>query len=142
MNNEELCEILNNIYLLHQLFKKNDFEYEKFRGHRNTSNYYLTLIILKEHGKWPLSKIGNLMSIKKQSMTYIADILVENGLVMRVPCNDDRRVINLAITNKGEECLNEWQKNRIKKVNELFTYFNDEELKKFSFQLKKLVRAL
>lgn len=142
MNNEELCEILNNIYLLHQLFKKNDFEYEKFNGHRNTSNYYLTLIILKEHGKLPLSKIGNLMSIKKQSMTYIADILVENGLVMRVPYNDDRRVINLAITNNGEECLNEWQKARIKKVNKLFAYFNDEELKKFSFQLKKLVHTL
>ncbi len=138
MDNVELGEIVNNIYLLHQALTKSDSEYEEFKGHRNTSNYYATLIILKKRGKVPLSEIGNLIGIKRQNMTNISDTLVGKGLVMRVPCNEDRRVINLSITDKGEECLKKWQKSRIKKFNKLFAHFNDEDLKKFSLHLKTL----
>lgn len=138
MDNGELGEILNNIYLLHQVLTKSDSEYNDFNGHRNTSNYYATLIVLKERGKLPLSEIGKLIGIKRQNMTNVTDTLVGKGLVMRVPSNKDRRVINLSITDKGEKCLKEWQKGRINKINEFFACFNDEELKKFSFHLKTL----
>lgn len=138
MNNKELGEILNNIYLLHQVITKNDSEYEDFKGHRNTSTYYLTLIVLKERGKLPLSEIGKLIGMSKQNMTRITDTLVEKGLVMRIPCNEDRRVINIGITNNGEECLVEWQKNKIKNINKFFVCFQDKELKKFLFHLKTL----
>ncbi|MGB9979300.1 MarR family winged helix-turn-helix transcriptional regulator [Methanobacterium sp.] len=138
MDNKELSKILNNIYILHQILTKNDPEWEGFKGHRNTYNYYLTLITLKERGKLPLSKIGRLVGIKRQNMTHVADMLVKKGLVTRVPCNEDRRVINLNITEKGEECLKEWQKSRIKMINKVFECFDEEELKKFLFHLKTL----
>lgn len=138
MNNEELCEMLNNIYLLPQLFKKSGFKYENFNGYKKSFNYHLILIILKEQEKLPMSEIGKLMGIKKQNMTYIVDRLVKNGLIRRVPDMKDRRVINITITDEGKEYLSEWQKNIIKEINGIFDYFNEEDLKKLHSSIKNI----
>lgn len=138
MDNNELGKIVNHIYLLYQTSAKNGSEWKDFEGHRNTSHYYSTLIVLKERGKLPLSEIGKWIGIKRQNMTNIADVLVEKGLVIRLPSSKDRRVINLNITNKGEECLKHWQKGKIRMINKVFECFNDEEIEKFSLHLKML----
>ena len=138
MDNNELGEMLNNVYLLHQVLTKNNPELDDFSGYRNTYNYYLTLIVLKEWGKLSLSEIGEVIGIKRQNMTYITDTLVEKELVVRLPYNEDRRVIRLDITNKGEKCLKQWQKSKIKMINKFLACFNEEEMKKFSFHLKML----
>jgi DNA-binding MarR family transcriptional regulator len=142
MDNNELGKILNNICLLHQTSTKNGSEWKDFEGRRNTSHYYSTLIILKERGKLPLSEIGESICIKRQNMTNIADALVEKGLVIRVPSSKDRRVIKLSITDKGEECLKHWQKDKIRMINKVLECFNDEEIEKFSLHLKKLNNTL
>jgi len=115
MDDEELGEILINIFLLHHFFKNHDFQYRNFDGRRKiTFNHYLTLMILKKRKKLPISEIGRLTSVKKQNMTYIIDRLVEIGLVKRVPDMSDRRVVNITITDGGIKYLDKWQKLKLK----------------------------
>jgi DNA-binding MarR family transcriptional regulator len=69
------------------------------------SQTYHILGMLKGAGPLPMSVIGKRLLIAKQNMTTMADRLIEEGLVERQPHPKDRRVTNVAITEKGIEVL-------------------------------------
>jgi DNA-binding MarR family transcriptional regulator len=139
MDNEELGEILNSICLLHLIFKKNGFKYENFdENTRLTFNHYLTLKILENGEMLAMSEIRNLIGINKKNMTYLTDKLVQNGSIKRVSDMNDRRVINIVITDKGKEYLSEWQKIKTKEIIKIFSSFDDEELKKFYYSIETI----
>jgi DNA-binding MarR family transcriptional regulator len=56
-------------------------------------------------GKLPMSEIGQRLYISRPYMTALADSLIAEELVERLPDPSDRRVINLAITEKGKKYL-------------------------------------
>ena len=63
-------------------------------------------------------------------MTRLADLMIADGLVERQPDSHDRRVINLAITEKGKKYLKEsisWYKKDLK---ENFTSLDDHDIRK------------
>jgi DNA-binding MarR family transcriptional regulator len=58
-----------------------------------------------KHGTLPMSEIGQRLYISRPYMTALADSLIAGGLVERLPDPCDRRVINIAITEKGKKHL-------------------------------------
>ncbi len=52
-----------------------------------------------------MSTLGGQLYISRPHMTTLIDRLIENGMVERLPDPDDRRVINVNITQKGRESL-------------------------------------
>jgi DNA-binding MarR family transcriptional regulator len=66
---------------------------------------YHVLRVLERHGPLPTSAIGKRLFIAKQNMTTLIDKLMGDGLVERKNDADDRRVINIVITEKGIEFL-------------------------------------
>lgn len=129
MDEEKLGEMLDNLFLLYQLFQKNVLKYKTSNGPIKMSfAHYLTLIILKERGDLSISEIGNLIGMKKQNMTYLTNKLVEDGLIQRLHDMSDRRVIKIALTSKGEEYLEEWRKSKIKETKEDFSFYNDNDM--------------
>lgn len=52
-----------------------------------------------------MSALGNMLYISKPYMTTLIDSLVAEGLVERNPDPQDRRVINISITEKGKDRL-------------------------------------
>ena len=129
MDEEKLGEMLDNLFLLYQLFQKNVLKYKNSNGPIKMSfAHYLTLIILKERGDLSISEIGNLIGMKKQNMTYLTNKLVEDGLIQRLHDMSDRRVIKIALTSKGEEYLEEWRKSKIKETKEDFSFYNDNDM--------------
>lgn len=85
-----------------------------------------------------MSKIRMLIGTNKQNMTHIIDTLVEKGFIKRVPNMDDRRMINVLITDNGSEYLREWQKNKIKEINKIFAFFDDENLIKLHISIENI----
>lgn len=85
-----------------------------------------------------MSEIRNLIGINKKNMTYLTDKLVQNGSIKRVSDMNDRRVINIVITDKGKEYLSEWQKIKTKEIIKIFSSFDDEELKKFYYSIETI----
>jgi DNA-binding MarR family transcriptional regulator len=66
---------------------------------------YHVLLVLIKHGTLPMSEIGQRLYISRPYMTALADSLIAEELVERLPDPSDRRVINLAITEKGKKHL-------------------------------------
>lgn len=61
------------------------------------------LKVVSMHGPVPMSMIGRHMGISKPYMTALVDSLISEGLVERVRDPDDRRVVNVRITDAGRE---------------------------------------
>jgi len=74
----------------------------------------LLLHIKKDSGK-PMRYYGQKLLISKPNMTTLADKLIKEGLLKRQTDENDRRIINLMITPKGEKFL-EFHKSNLKKL--------------------------
>jgi len=88
-------------------------EFERlFRRHDLSEAAYNALRILRGHRGsrteahgLPCSQIGEIMVARVPDVTRLADRLEESGLVERVRCEKDRRVVYVRITEKGLKVL-------------------------------------
>lgn len=63
------------------------------------------LMALKKYGPMSISHIGEAIAVLKSNMTSIIDDLVERGLVIRHISHEDRRIINVELTEGGSRLL-------------------------------------
>lgn len=68
-------------------------------------NQLVVLGILGDEGILSISEICKKISVSKPQMTIIIDKLVKKDLVYRVYSKEDRRIINIDLTEKGKEYL-------------------------------------
>lgn len=68
-----------------------------------TPSQFEVLTILSEVGAVPLNKLGERLCCACSNVTGIVDNLERNGLVKRQRSQEDRRVILLDLTEKGQE---------------------------------------
>lgn len=83
-------------------------------------------------------KSGLLFS--NSDMTRLLDRLVKKELVTRYVCEDNRRQINVEITQKGLELLNAIAPELIKELNEYYTEKITEDEARFIADKMKLIR--
>lgn len=87
--------------------------------------------ISKEDGR-PMSYYSEKMMVPKPNLTVIADKLINEGYVERAFDPNDRRVVILALTKKGEEYINE-NFTRIKEeMAERLNSLNDEDIERLN----------
>ncbi len=101
-----------------------------------------TLGVLMKCKSMPMSEIGNHLYISRPYMTRLADLMIADGLVERRPDPTDRRVINLAITEKGKKYLKElisWSKKDLK---ESLANLDDHEIGKLCTALEDAYQIL
>lgn len=67
---------------------------------------FAILEVLYAKGRIPLQQIGEKILVTSGSMTYNIDKLEKKGLLRRVPCQEDRRVIYAEIAEAGQELFN------------------------------------
>lgn len=68
-------------------------------------NQLVVLGILGDEGILSISEVCRKISVSKPQMTIIIDKLEKKGLVYRVYSKEDRRIINIDLTEKGKEYL-------------------------------------
>lgn len=66
-------------------------------------NHIGVLAFVLKFGPMPISQIADYFLIQKPNMTQIIDDLCHNGLVERNVSKNDRRVVNIVLTEKGTE---------------------------------------
>lgn len=103
----------------------------------NTSEFGV-LELLYHKGKQPIQNIGKKILLANSSMTYVIDRLEQKQLVTRTKGEIDRRVMNIAITDKGSRLMDEIFPLNQKDIEELFSVLEPEELKTY-IQLGKKV---
>jgi DNA-binding MarR family transcriptional regulator len=94
--------------------------------------------LLEEVGTLHIAEIGERLKIARPQMTHLIDRLVELGMVERQPGTDDRRVINVTLTEKGDTMIKEHE-NRIRLATmETLSFLTVGELKGLSAALRTL----
>jgi DNA-binding MarR family transcriptional regulator len=68
---------------------------------------FRVLGVLMNEGTLSMSEIGKRLYISKPYMTSLAVTLIEGGFVVRQPDPEDRRVINIAITDAGKDHISQ-----------------------------------
>lgn len=68
-------------------------------------NHYRALLMLKHFGPDNMGSLAKKIAVSKQQMTPIIDRLAKDELIVRMPSEADRRIINIALTDKGEALL-------------------------------------
>ena len=94
--------------------------------------------VLKEGGTLHPAKIGEKLLIAKAQMTHLIDKLVELGFVKREMGSDDRRTINITLTDKGSKVLEDKDNLVVSAMEENMSSLNDKELEDLSNSLRML----
>jgi len=100
------------------------------------------LRILRFEGTLNVTGIGQKLLIRGPQMTYLIDNLVDQGMVERVPDPNDRRVINIVLTDKGRKILESHEKTIIDSISANLSALSEDELKELSTSLRSLKEIL
>ena len=76
------------------------------REHQPNANYelfYRACSSIYPKGDITMGEFSNALSVPLSTATRIADWLVDNGYIQRLPDSDDRRVVRVALTDVGKE---------------------------------------
>jgi DNA-binding MarR family transcriptional regulator len=132
MDEEKLNHIVDDLYLFFPLFRKKLFKPNKMlKDKKIPHSHYHVLKVLQKQGELPMSEIGRMVHISKSNMTSLIDKLVAEGLAERLRNGIDRRVINIAITEKGLHILNDWREQSNNEIKMNLSSLSEEDLQKF-----------
>jgi len=76
-------------------------------GARLSLAQYQLLEALRATPRLPVSELAASAEVAPPTATRMLDALVRDGLAVRTPCTDDRRVVHIALTDAGREAVAE-----------------------------------
>jgi len=143
MNNNELHDISDNLLnLLFQIHNRLFNPSEMVKGVSIPPSHVKVIFYLSQKKSMSVSDVAKCLDISKPNMTPIIDKLISNGLVNRYTDPDDRRKINIELTEKAHNLL----KNKKREIkNNLFnkiSTLNDEDLYKLDASIREMYDIL
>ena len=110
--------------------------------HELNISEFSVLEVLYLQGKQTIQQIGNHILISSGSMTYVIDKLEQKGLLNRIACPDDRRVIHVLLTEDGTRLMQEIMPTHRDLVNHMFGALTDNESETMVKLLKKVSKRV
>ncbi|WP_026565125.1 MarR family winged helix-turn-helix transcriptional regulator [Bacillus sp. UNC41MFS5] len=118
---------------------------ERIRDEMAKNNLSITefsvLEVLYHNEKQTIQQIGNSILISSGSMTYVIDKLEQKGLLNRLPCPDDRRVIHVTLTDAGIDLMEKIMPKHQELVDDIFGSLNPDEAQIIVNLLKKIKKV-
>jgi DNA-binding MarR family transcriptional regulator len=129
---------LNLIYTFNWMNEKIDRQFEPFDI---TQQQFNILRILRGAGQ-PLStlQIRQRMLDKMSDTSRIVDRLVKKGMVKKTICREDRRLVDVLLTDKGKKLL-QTMDGLNEEMDAIFKYLSNEEAKQLNYLLDKIRTA-
>lgn len=93
-------------------------------------------------GRSPMAALGRMVQQTPATMTGIVDRLIGLGLVDRLRAEDDRRVVNVALTDAGRERVALINARRDDDTAAVTAALSDAELAQFGVMLERMVAAM
>jgi DNA-binding MarR family transcriptional regulator len=114
-----------------------------FRDHGLTGSQYNILRILRGEGKpLPILEIASRTVTVVPGITGLIDRLEQAGFVQRQRCEEDRRVIYVALTDKGMKTLADLDEPVVALHRKLMGHLSPHELNELSRLLEKVREPL
>jgi DNA-binding MarR family transcriptional regulator len=138
VNYRELMELLFSVYgILHgDVFRPGKAGQELGRTE------FGLLSMLSRRGPMRSSEAALRLRVSRPQMSAIADRLGNRSLVTRTQENEDHRSVVLAVSEQGQEVLDDALIATEARVKELLSPMGDEELETSTIALRRLVEAL
>lgn len=134
---DQISQIINLIFNVRQLL------HEKLASGKDGKVSFLQMItMLYIKKKKPLMKeVADYLAITPPSATSVVNSLIEEGNIMRVLDPEDRRIVRVAITKKGEKALRDNQEMIFSRMRKSLEYLSTKEQKDLARILNKVVEA-
>ncbi|RDY27214.1 MarR family transcriptional regulator [Romboutsia weinsteinii] len=143
MNDAKLEIIIQNFITIMPLFQK---KLMKPKCHVNPDNlnhsHMQILVVLKDYGKSSISDVAKKLFISTPNMTKLLNKLIDDGYVERLPDQKDRRIINIDLTTKGKEHLDNAFEDLVRTFKERLSSIPDNQLDKLNNSLENLKEVL
>lgn len=97
-------QIVENLIRIHPLLSKSLNKSIRIKTNLNPGSLYV-LGLISRHEYLSMTEIGCKLSMPKPHVTAHIDKLIAEGMVERLLDANDRRIVNIAITDKGKEDL-------------------------------------
>ena len=115
-----------------------DEDLRNIRSYGLNATEFGVLELLYSKGPHPLQQIGGKILITSGTITYVIDKLEKKGLIVRRPCDKDRRIIYAEITEAGQEKMSEILPNHYIALAEALKNLDQAEKEQAIVLLKKL----
>ncbi|MYL34509.1 MarR family transcriptional regulator [Pontibacillus yanchengensis] len=127
---QEKMKLISELEVTMRMFIR-DFrkEMNEQLGDGFTSSDVAFLRIINESSNQNVSTLASTLNVSKSHATSVTDRLVEKELITRERSTSDRRVIVLALTDKGSEVLTHLEGIREKYMQKRFEPLSKEDLK-------------
>jgi len=108
-------------------------------GHDTTLPRFDVLATLdREEGGLKMSELSRRLLVSNGNVTGIVERLVVDGLVVRVPIDDDKRAMRVKLTGKGKDVFAEMAAGHERLVDSLFCELDHDALDALAFEFGKL----
>lgn len=102
----------------------------------------LILDILNVRKSMRMGELAKYLSVSMAATTGVVDKLVNQGLAIRASSPNDRRVVNINITDKGRKITHKYNQAKQKTIIEIFSGLNEADRNKYIEILRKIVSRL
>jgi DNA-binding MarR family transcriptional regulator len=100
--------------------------------------HFQIMKLLEEAGTLHVAEIGERLQIARPQMTHLIDRLVELDIVERETNEEDRRMLNIRLKDKGKSIIKSRDKQVINATREALSGLTDDELKQLSMSLNNI----
>lgn len=100
--------------------------------------HFQIMKLLEEAGTLHVAEIGERLQIARPQMTHLIDRLVELDIVERETNEEDRRMLNIRLKDKGKSIIKARDKQVINATRETLSSLTDDELKQLSMSLNNI----
>ena len=107
-----------------------------------TSAQMIMLVSIHDHGQCKLKTLANERDISPPTATVLIDRLVRSGYVKREASLEDRRVVMVSLTKKGEKNVQNFLSTVRNKWKKILTHLTSKEQEQYLNILKKVVAVL
>jgi len=106
-----------------------------------TASQFSTLKVLRIHGPLALREIAKYILKTGGNMTIVVDNLERDGLVVRDRDTEDRRIVYVRLTQKGEELFDRIYPEHLERIRQAMGGLTDAECEQLMNLLNKLSPA-
>jgi DNA-binding MarR family transcriptional regulator len=139
MTDDILDKITDELVSIFPLFFKNLMKFNKDNRDLELSRVHMDIMfILNEFRQLTMSDVAKRLFISKPYNTLLVDRLIDLGMVGRFPDDEDRRIINIRLTEKGITYLEEHKESRRKYIRTKLSVLNAKELEQLLSSLKNI----
>ncbi|MBD1381584.1 MarR family winged helix-turn-helix transcriptional regulator [Metabacillus arenae] len=124
--------------LLRNVFKQLRNEMNGILGKEMSRNEFLVLKILKTEGPKKSNELAKELDVSASHITAVTDSLVLKELIERIRSEEDRRMIELHLTNTGKEKLLLTEKKKTEFLFKRFDNYSNQELRELLRLFKKM----